>query len=181
MPDRVLVDGQGYTAVPHAEDELLRELADIDAQASKQGQPLIATIYADRDADDPPLLSIGLGGNESILVYSSGHWNNESGFSKRPRTGDATEITFRYGTGHSEYLGWMIIPKTPRTPPRPSSSAPANDPPPSNVETSDPGTSQRHSRGGLLQVRTSCAFPSVARCQPRLRGSSASVTLCDAP
>ena len=76
VPDRVLVDGQGYSVVPHTEDELLRELADIDAQARKQGQALIATIYADRDADDPPLLSIGLGADESVLVYSSGHWND---------------------------------------------------------------------------------------------------------
>jgi hypothetical protein len=111
VPDRVLVDGQGYSVVPHTEDELLRELADIDAQARKQGQALIATIYADRDADDPPLLSIGLGAEESVLVYSSGRWNDEGGFSKGPRTDDTTEIAFRYGTGFSEYLGWMLIPK----------------------------------------------------------------------
>jgi hypothetical protein len=43
--------------------------AEIDAQARKHGQPLIATIYA----DDLPLLSIGLGADDSVLVYSSGH------------------------------------------------------------------------------------------------------------
>jgi hypothetical protein len=109
--DRVLVDGQGYTVVPDTEDELVRELADIDAQARKQGQPLIATIYADRDADDPQLLSIGLGTDESVLVYSSGRWNEEGGFSKGPRADDTTEIAFSHGTGFSQYLGWMLIPK----------------------------------------------------------------------
>lgn len=111
MPERVLVDGQGYSAVPRTEDDLVRELTEIDANARKQGQPLIATIYADRDADDPPLLSIGLGADESVLVYSSGRWNDEGGFSKGTRTDDTTEVTFRYGTGFSEYLGWMLIPK----------------------------------------------------------------------
>lgn len=112
-PPKGLVDGQRYSAVPRTEDELVRELADIDAQARKQGQPLVATIYADGDADDPPLLSIGLGADESVLVYSSGRWNDEGRFSRGPRTGDTTEIAFRYGTGYSEYLGWMLIPKEP--------------------------------------------------------------------
>lgn len=110
-PERALVDGQGYHAVPHTADELLRELTEIDTNARKRGQPLIATVYADRDADDSPLLSIGLGADESVLVYSSGRWNDESGFSKGTRTGDTTEVSFQYGTGFSEYLGWMLIPK----------------------------------------------------------------------
>jgi hypothetical protein len=36
---------------------------------------------------------------------------NDSGYSKGPHTDDTTEVTFRYGTGYSEYLGWMLIPK----------------------------------------------------------------------
>jgi hypothetical protein len=43
--------------------------------------------------------------------YSGGRWNDESGFSKGTRTDDTTEISFRSGTGFSEYLGWMLIPK----------------------------------------------------------------------
>jgi hypothetical protein len=42
---------------------------------------------------------------------STGGWSGEGGFSKGPRTGDTTEIGFRYGTAVNEYLGWMVIPK----------------------------------------------------------------------
>lgn len=110
MSERVLVDGQGHRTAPHTEDDLVHALTGIDATAREQGQPLIATIYADRDADDSPLLSIGLGGADSVLMYSSGRWNEDDGFSKGPRADDTTEVSFRYGTGFSEYLGWMLIP-----------------------------------------------------------------------
>ncbi|HEX8344837.1 MAG TPA: Imm1 family immunity protein [Actinoplanes sp.] len=109
VPQPVLVDGQGYRAEPSTEDELIRELRRIDADARARHQPLVATIYADSDADDPSLLSIGLGADDSVLVYSSGHANDDEGFSAGPRTDDTTEVTFRYGSGHSEYLGWMLI------------------------------------------------------------------------
>jgi hypothetical protein len=99
------------TTPSHTGDEFLRELTEIDTNARKQGQPLIATIYADREADDSPLLSIGLGADESVLVYSSGRWNDESGFSKGARIDDTTEVSFHYGTGVSEYLGSMLLPK----------------------------------------------------------------------
>lgn len=111
VPQRVLVDGRQYRSTPKSEQDLLDHLAAVDASARKDGEPLIATLYFDADADDTPFLSLALGADESLLVYSSGKWNDEDGFGKGPRTDDTTVVEFRYGTTVNEYLGWMLVPK----------------------------------------------------------------------
>lgn len=111
MPDRVLVDGRDHRSHLQTEDELAQQLADIDTAAQRDGQPLIATLYYDADADDPPFLSIGLGAVDSILIHTSGLANNESGFSRGPRDGDTTEVLYRYGTTINAYQRWMLIDK----------------------------------------------------------------------
>jgi hypothetical protein len=68
-------------------------------------------LYANATDDAPPSLGIGLGTDDSLLVYDAGNWSGEGSFSKGPRTGDTTEIGFRHGTAVNEYLGWMLIPK----------------------------------------------------------------------
>ncbi len=85
VPERVLVDGRAYRSSPRSEDELVQSLTEVDERARKDGEPLIATLYLDAGGDDTPFLSVGLGANESLLVYSSGKRNQESGFSKGPR------------------------------------------------------------------------------------------------
>jgi hypothetical protein len=111
VPDRELVDGDQYRSNPQSEDDLVHDLAEIDARASKDAQPLIATLYYDAEPDDTPFLSIGLGARDSVLVYSSGLRNEEGGISRGPRTGDTTEFPFRYGTVTNYYLGSSLIPK----------------------------------------------------------------------
>jgi hypothetical protein len=111
MPQRVLVDGLNYRSSPQTEQELLHDLADIDERARKDAEPLIATLYFDADGDDTPFLSLALGTDESLLVYSSGGRNDESGFSRGARADDDTVVEYRYGTAINEYLGWMLIPK----------------------------------------------------------------------
>jgi hypothetical protein len=111
MPERVLVDGLGFELTPTTEEDLLRGLTEIDAAARKRGQPVLATLYANATDEAPPSLGIGLGTDDSVLVYDAGNWSGEGGFSKGLRTGDTTEVGFRYGTAVNEYLGWMLIPK----------------------------------------------------------------------
>lgn len=111
MPERVLVDGLGYELTPQSEDDLVRGLTEIDAAARERGEPVLATLFANATDDAPPSLGIGLGADDSVLVFDSGDWSGEGGFSKGPRTGDTTEVGFRYGTAVNEYLGWMFIPK----------------------------------------------------------------------
>jgi hypothetical protein len=110
VSERVLVDGRGYEVTPGSEEELVRGLSEIDAAARKRGQPVIATLYANGTDEDPPSLGIGLGGDDSVLVYSAGNWSGEGGFSKGTRTGDTSEVQFGYGTAINPYLGWMLIP-----------------------------------------------------------------------
>jgi len=112
LPERVVIDGLGKRVVPHTEDDLILELTQIDATVREQGQPLIATLYADRDATGPPLLSIGLGAGEAFwFIPVAGVKTRVVTYSKGPRPDDGSEVAFRYGTGFSEYLGWMLIPK----------------------------------------------------------------------
>jgi len=111
VPERVLVDGLGYECTPRSEEDLVSGLAEIDTAARDRGEPVLATIYASATDDTPPSLGIGLGADDSVLVYDAGDWSGEGSFSKGSRTGDTTEFAFRYGTAVNEYLGWMLIPK----------------------------------------------------------------------
>jgi hypothetical protein len=43
-------------------------------------------------------------------VYEHGD-DEHGGYSQGPRNGDTTPVTFAYGTAHTEYLAWMLIPK----------------------------------------------------------------------
>jgi hypothetical protein len=104
VPERVLVDGLGYELTPESEEDLLRGLTEIDAAARKRGEPVLATVYAKATDEAPPSLGIGLGADDSVLVYDAGDWSGEGRFSKGPRTGDTTEVGFRYGTAVNEYL-----------------------------------------------------------------------------
>jgi hypothetical protein len=56
-------------------------------------------------------LGIGLGAEDSVLVYSAGAWSGAGGHSRGARSGDTREVGFRFGTATNEYLGWMLIPK----------------------------------------------------------------------
>jgi hypothetical protein len=111
LPERVLVDGLGYELTPKSVEDLVRGLAEIDAAARERVEPVLATLYANATDDAPPSLGIGLGAEDSVLVYDAGNWSGEGGFSKGSRTGDVAEVGFRYGTAVNEYLGWMLIPK----------------------------------------------------------------------
>src|SRR5215813_12313687 len=105
VPERVLVDGLGYELTPESEDDLLRGLTEIDDAARQRGEPILATVYAGATDEAPPSLGVGLGADDSVLIYDAGNWSGEGGFSKGPRTGDTTEAGFRYGTAVNEYLG----------------------------------------------------------------------------
>ncbi len=111
VPERVLVDGLGYELAPQSEEDLLRGLTEIDTAARTRGEPVLATLYANATDDAPPSLGIGLGAEDSVLVYDAGNWSGEGAFSKGARVGDTTEVGFRYGTAVNEYLAWMLIPK----------------------------------------------------------------------
>jgi hypothetical protein len=108
----VLGDGLGHDLTVVTEEDLTRGLDEIDRAARDRGEPLTAMLYPDTDAADPPHLSIGLGSDESVLVYSAGNWSGEGAFSKGPRDGDTSEHFFRFGTATNQYLGWMLIPKS---------------------------------------------------------------------
>ena len=89
MSERVLVDGLGYEIAVGSEEELRRGLDEIDTAARGRGRPLIATLFANATEDDPPSLGIGLGGRDSVLIYSAGGWSGEGGCSVGPRVGEA--------------------------------------------------------------------------------------------
>lgn len=112
MPVRVLVDSDGHRITPDSENELLRALTAMDSDARASGKPQIATLFADRDDIQTATLAIGLGADDSVLVYADNRRDTEDCFSKGPRTDDTTEVSFRYGTGHGEFYGWMLIPTT---------------------------------------------------------------------
>jgi hypothetical protein len=106
-----LTNGNGYNAFPDSEDDLRRGLAELDVQARQESRPRIAVLTPDLDADDVPYLSVGLGSEDSVLVYEDPE-GPDGGYSQGPRTGDDTPVTFAYGTGPTEYLNWMLIPKS---------------------------------------------------------------------
>lgn len=110
MPGWTLTNGDGYDLPIESEDDLDRGLARVDDLARGEGRPRVAVLASDIDAEDAPYLSIGVGGDESVLVYEEGDGEG-GGYSKGARTGDRTAVTFAYGTGPTEYLAWMLIPK----------------------------------------------------------------------
>jgi len=110
MASWMLTNGDGYDLLPASDDELRRGLAEVDALARGEGRPRVAVMTPDSDADDVPYLAIGVGSDESVLVFEQGDEEN-GGYSKGIRAGDNTPITFAYGTSSTEYLAWMLIPK----------------------------------------------------------------------
>ena len=111
LSQRVLVDGLDHRSSPQSEEELLAHLIRIDTAARQRAEPLIATVYANADDEDSSYLSIGLGSEDSVLVFASNRRSGAGGYSKGPRIGDTTEIHFRYGTDFGFFEAWMLIPK----------------------------------------------------------------------
>jgi hypothetical protein len=104
----MLSNGAGFEVFPASPDDLVRGLVEIDLLARTAGQPRMAVLTADADAEDAPYLSIGLGGQDSVLVFEGGQ---QGGYSKGARSGDDSPVFFAYGTGTGEYLGWMAVSK----------------------------------------------------------------------
>jgi hypothetical protein len=105
-----LTNGNGYDLPIGSEDDLIRGLAEVDKLAREEGRPRVVVLASEIDAEDAPYLSIGVGSDDSVLVYEEGDGEG-GGYSKGPRTGDRTPVTFAYGTAPTEYLAWMLIPK----------------------------------------------------------------------
>jgi hypothetical protein len=109
VPQRVLVDGLGYELRPATEEELVRGLTEIDDRFRAAGEPRIAMILADPDSENPPGLSMGLGGDEYVLVFDEGHDSGEGAYSRGPHKGDDSEVWFAYGDSDTEYQRWMLV------------------------------------------------------------------------
>ncbi|MEJ3748261.1 Imm1 family immunity protein [Actinomycetes bacterium KLBMP 9797] len=105
-----MTNGNGYDLPIGSEGDLIRGLAEVDKLARDEGRPRVVVLASDIDAGDAPYLSIGVGSDDSVLVYEAGDGEG-GGYSKGPRTGDRTPVTFAYGTAPTEYLAWMLIPK----------------------------------------------------------------------
>ncbi len=110
-PRRFLADGRGRDFKPASEKELVAALLELDALFRAEREPRIAVIFADQHAEDPPRLSIGLGGRGCTLVFDQSGMTGEGGYSKGPRARDEPEVTFAYGTGHSHFPAWTLISK----------------------------------------------------------------------
>jgi hypothetical protein len=106
----MLTNGNGFDVFPESDDDLLRGLTEIDELARRDNRPRIAVLTSDAEAQRAPYLSIGLGAPDSVLVFEQGD-DEQGGYSRGPRVGDVSEVSFAYGTGSSEYLGWMLIAK----------------------------------------------------------------------
>jgi hypothetical protein len=106
----MLSNGNGLDLFPTSEDDLRRGLTTIDDLARSEARPRVAVLTADADADDAAYLCIGLGTDDSVLVFEQGD-DEHGGYSKGARAGDGTPVSFAYGTGTAEYLAWMLIPK----------------------------------------------------------------------
>jgi hypothetical protein len=106
----MLTNGNGYDLVIKSEDDLIRGLGEVDGLARDEGRPRVVVLASDIDAEDAPYLSIGVGADSSVLAYEEGDGEG-GGYSKGPRTGDKTSVTFAYGTAPTEFLAWMLIPK----------------------------------------------------------------------
>jgi hypothetical protein len=105
----VLVNGIGRRLRPASEEAMVRGLLRLDAQARAKGAPRIIQLLANSDDEDPPALSLGLGGEDCVLVFNEGDWSGEGGFSKGPHRGDKGEVCFAYGDSHSFYQRWMLV------------------------------------------------------------------------
>jgi hypothetical protein len=105
-----LTNGSGYDVHIKSEEDLIRALAAADGLARDEGRPRVVVLASDIDAEDAPYMSIGVGSDDSVLVYEAGDGEG-GGYSKGSRTGDKTAVTFEYGTAPTEYLAWMLIPK----------------------------------------------------------------------
>jgi len=105
-----LTNGNGYDVFPTSDDDLRRALQHADALARDEGRPRVAVLTPDLDADDAAYLCIGVGADDSVLVYEPGD-QDDGGYSKGSRAGDTTPVTFAYGTAPTEYLAWMLVPK----------------------------------------------------------------------
>lgn len=110
MATWMLTNGNGYNMFPESMDELRRGLSEVDALARSQGRPRVVVLTPDGNAEDVPHLSVGVGSDESVLVFEPGDHGSGGGFSKGARTGDTTEVWFAYGTGDTPYFAWMLIP-----------------------------------------------------------------------
>lgn len=110
MPRWTLSNGNGYDLSIGSEDDLVRGLAEVDKLAQDDGRPRVAVLASDIDVEDAPYLSIGVGADDSVLVFEEGDGEG-GGYSKGPRAGDRTPVSFAYGTATTEYLAWMLIPK----------------------------------------------------------------------
>jgi hypothetical protein len=109
VDQRVLVDGIGYQLRPSSEEELVRGVMELDARTRAEHNPRIVEILATDGGEDPPALSIGVGGQEYVLVFNEGNLSGEGGYSKGPHDGDSTEISFAYGDSDSFYERWMLV------------------------------------------------------------------------
>jgi hypothetical protein len=110
MAGWALTNGNGYDIFPASVDDLRRGLSEVDALARTEGRPRIAVLTSDSDAEDAPYLSIGVGSDDSVLIFEPGD-DGEGGYSKGSRDGDDSPVTFAYGTATTEYLAWMLIPQ----------------------------------------------------------------------
>jgi hypothetical protein len=98
----VLTNGIGYDLVIESVDDLVRGLAEVDELARNQRRGRVAVLAFDNDAVNTAYLSFGVGADDSVLVYEAGE--GDGGYSKGPRVGDTTSVTFAYGTGSTEYV-----------------------------------------------------------------------------
>lgn len=105
-----LTNGNGYDAFPESVDGLRRGLLEVDALARIEGRPRVAVLSSDSDAEDVPYLSLGVGSDDSVVVFEPGNDEQEGGYSRGTRIGDDSPVTYAYGTASTEYLAWMLVP-----------------------------------------------------------------------
>jgi hypothetical protein len=106
MARPMIADGRGHDVFPTSEEELLAELRRLDDEFRAEGEPRIAVIYGDPEAEVTPKLSIGLGGDDATLCYDHGL---SSACSRGRHRDDESEIGNAYGDGYSEFRGWTRI------------------------------------------------------------------------
>jgi hypothetical protein len=105
----MLVDGRGYRLQPATEEELMHGLQDLDQRTRAEDNPRIVEILSRAGDEDPPALSIGVGGDEYVLVFNDGGLSGDGAYSRGPREGDMSEVWFAYGDSDSEYQKWMLV------------------------------------------------------------------------
>jgi hypothetical protein len=106
MARTLIADGRGHDLFPESEEELVAGLRHFDAQFRAEGEPRVAIIYADWEAEVTPQLSIGLGGDNVALAYDD---RDGSARSLGADPDDESEMEYRWGTAAVEFLGWSRI------------------------------------------------------------------------